>query len=109
MFNGFHVFLHQGTRRGTLEKVQKRLRITELKFTMDDHKINGSNHIVVLDFITPMVEQCDNLSKNEAKVFLVLPKFLTGAAVGNRRVARKSSRFSTGNITCWSEDLQYFL
>lgn len=68
--------------------MQKRLRIKDLKLTTDDHSFDGSDPILVFDFLTRMVAECDNPSIGEAQAILVLTKFLTGAASGQYRTAR---------------------
>lgn len=46
---------------------------------------------------------------SEAKVFLVLPKVLTGTVSGQLHAPRNAPRFSTGSSTCWPETVKYFL
>lgn len=55
--------------------MQTRVRIKELKLTMDDHQFYGSYESLVFDFLTRMVEAFDTLSMSEAQALLVLPNY----------------------------------
>lgn len=81
----------------------------DLQIHMDDEKLDGTDPIFVFEFHTRMIDECDTLSMTEPQAFMFLPKFISGAASGQYRPGRNSSRSSTGSITCWPEAIPYFL
>ena len=70
-------------------------------------KFDGSEPILVLDFLSRFVEEADMLSMNEGQAYLVLPHYLSGSADTQFRAMRSGAR--SGGISCWPELVQYFL
>ena len=49
-----------------------------LDITMKDCKFDGSDPILVLEFLTRYVEETDKLSMTEAQAFALVPSYLYG-------------------------------
>lgn len=63
--------------------------------------------ILVFDFLTRFVEECDANGLTEAQAFLQLPLFITCTARDPFRAIRASR--ATGGVTSLSEGVQYIL
>lgn len=87
--------------------MQTKVCIEDLKLTKDEHRFDRSDPVLVFDFVTSMVEECDTLSMSEYEAFLLLHKCLTWTASGNYRTALNLSLYSTGSNTSWPESIQY--
>ena len=81
--------------------------IKSMDLTFKEHRFDGSDPILVFDFLTRFVEEADILTLNEGQAFLILPHYLSGSASTQFRAMRNGAR--SGGITRWPELVQYFL
>ena len=93
---------HDHARTTQLHRLLKHLDISfgKRKFSVQDP-------ILILDFLTRMVEECDTLGMSEAQEFMALPQFLSDNARTLYRAMKSVSRIS--GVTCWPEGVQYLL
>ena len=91
---------HQSTTR--LHKTLKNIELT-----MRDHKFSGEDPVLVLDFLTRVVEEADTLGMSEGQLIVCLPHLLTKKAAQHFRSASSHSR--SGGLVCWPDAVQYLL
>ena len=84
-----------------------RRHIKSLELTMKDYRFSGEDPILIFDFLSRMVEECDILGLTEAQAYVVLPQFLTGKAAKQFRSTRNGAR--SGGVSCWPEAIQSLL
>lgn len=73
---------------------------------MDTHKFSGNDPILIIDFLTRMVEETDNLLMSEEQAYFLLTQFLTNPAPTPFRELHSGSLYS--GATCCPESVQNF-
>ena len=68
---------------------------------MKDYRFSGEDPILIFDFLSRMVEECDILGLTEAQEYVVLLQFLMGKAAKKFRSTRNGAR--SGGVSCWPE------
>ena len=81
--------------------------IKRMGLNIDEHKFDGSDPIMVFDFLSRFVEEADTLAMSEAQAYLCLPYFLTHTASSAFRAAKAGSQ--TGGVKVWPEAVQFLL
>ena len=72
-----------------------------------ESKFWGQDLILIFDFLTRMVEECDTLGMSEAQTFMALPPFLSDSARNQYNAMQRGSR--TSGVPCWPEGVQYLV
>ena len=54
--------------------------LKNLDLSFSERKFSGRDPILIFDFLTRMVEECDTLGMSEAQEFMALPHFLSNNA-----------------------------
>lgn len=72
---------------GMVRQLMKRMELT-----MHEYNFVGDDSILVLDFLTCLVEEADILSKKEGQAFISLPYLLTSHASRQFRASRNGAR-----------------
>ena len=86
-------------------QLHKLLKNLDLSFR--ESKFSGQDPILIFNFLTRMVEECDTLGMSEAQAFMALPHLLSDNARTQFRAMQSGSR--TSGVTCWPEGVQYIL
>ena len=81
--------------------------IRNLELTLKERKFDGTDPILVFDFLARFAEECDTLKMSEGQAFVALPHFLKGRAETQYRASANS--ISTGGVAYWPEAVQYLL
>jgi hypothetical protein len=81
--------------------------LKNLELSFKDSKFTGKDPVLIFDFLTRMVEECDTLGMSEAQAYMALPHFLSDTARTQYRAMHTGSRSS--GVTCWPEAIQYLL
>lgn len=81
--------------------------IKSMNLSMSEFKFDGTDPILVFDFLTRMVEEADTLKMTEAQAYLALPHYLSGQASRTYRSSRNGAH--SGGVSCWPEAVQYLL
>jgi hypothetical protein len=81
--------------------------IKNLELTLKERKFDGSDPILIFDFLGRLTEECDTLKMSEGQAFIALPHFLKGRAETQYRASANSSR--SGGVSSWPEAVQYLL
>ena len=78
-----------------------------LDTAMKDCKFDGSDPIMILEFLTRYVEETDKLGMTEAQAFALVPNYLSGEA--KKQVRSNTNSSSTGGISCWVQFVDHML
>ena len=76
---------------------------TELK----ERKFDGTDQILVSDFLVVLVEECDTLKISEGQALIALPQFLKGRKESQYHEITNSAE--SGGVSSWPETEQYLL
>ena len=81
--------------------------IRNLELTLRERKFDGTDPILVFDFLARFAEECYTLKMSEGQAFVALPHFLKGRAETQYRASANS--IGTGGVAYWPEAVQYLL
>ena len=81
--------------------------IKALDITLQDYKFDGSDPIMVFDFLTRFVEEADTLNMTEAQAFIVISHYLKGEASNQFRANKNGAR--SGGVSNWPGTINHFL
>ena len=81
--------------------------LKNLDLTFKDKKFNGLDPVIIFDFLTRFVEECDMLDMTEAQAYVALPHYLLHPAHTQFR-AMQNGAYS-GGISSWPEAVQHLL
>jgi len=98
---------HTSQRRSFTSTTRLHKMIKNLELTLKERKFDGSDPILVFDFLGRLTEECDTLKMSEGQAFIALPHFLKGRAETQYRASANNSR--NGGVSCWPEAVQYLL
>lgn len=93
--------------RSAESTIAVRKHIKSLDITMKDYKFDGSDPVMVFDFLTRLTEEADTIGMTEPQAFHALPHYLSGPAADSFRAAKLGSH--TGGVTKWPSAVNYFL
>ena len=93
--------------RNSQRTQQLRGFIKQMNTTVGEEKFDGSDPIMVFDFLVRIFEEADNLGMSEAQAFAVLPYYLSGDAKTLYKTARRG-KVGQG-VNCWCEAIQWLL
>ena len=82
--------------------------VRRMATTLSGLEFSGKDPILVLNFLSRFVEECDVLEMKESQALLALPYFLKEDALRQYRAARDSSP-KEGGVSAWPEAVQYLL
>lgn len=81
----------------------------KLDFTLKERKFDGSNGVLVFEFLRNLIRDANLAARGEAQLYLILPRMLKKAAYGHSLAIRDCCTAEGGRVTCWSEGVQYLL
>lgn len=82
--------------------------IKRLELTIRDMAFDGSDLVLILDFLNRFTDECTTLEMSEAQAFITVQYFLKGDAAALFRSSKATSR-STDGISCWPEAVHFLL
>lgn len=96
-----------GSRRSSDSTIAIRKHIKSLDVTMKDYKFDGSDPVLVFDFLTRLTEEADTIGMTESQAYIALPHYLSGDAATHFRASRHGGR--SGGIYNWPSAVNHFL
>ena len=81
--------------------------IKNLDLTFKEDKFAGTDLILIFDFLTRFVEECDTLDMSEAQAFMSLPRVLQAVAQAQDRAIQNG--WKSGDFSYCPEAVQYLL
>lgn len=74
---------------------------------MKGYKFDGTDPVMVFDFLKRLTEEADTINMTEPQAFLATPHYLESPASDSFRAAKHGSH--TGEVTNWPSVVNYFL
>lgn len=81
----------------------------KLDITLSERKFDGSDRVLLFDFLKSLVREAHLPSMSKAQLYLKLPRMLKKSAYGPFAAMRDCSAAEEGGVTCWNEAVQYLL
>ena len=78
-----------------------------LDIAMKESKFDGTDPILILEFLTRYVEETDKLGMTEAQAFALVPNYLSGEA--RRHVRSNMNSSANGGVSCWAQFVDHML
>ncbi len=103
----YYRLLRRNTGRTADSTIAVRKHLKSLDVTMKDYKFDGTDPVLVFDFLTRLAEEADAIGMNESQAFMALPHYLTGVASKRFRAASHSG--TVGGITNWPQAVNHLL
>ncbi len=104
----YYRLLRQDRNRDAGAMLDANKKLKALALTLGSSwKFDGSDPILVFQFLTRLTEEADLVGMTEAQLFAALPRFLTGSASTQFHASRSASR--SGGVRSWPEAVHYFL
>lgn len=95
--------LNQGVSAEGMMKL--RIHIKILDITMKEHHVDGTDHIMVFQFLIHCVTEADKMNMSDGQGYLALPTYLTEGAKSQFTSMKTDIR--DGGITCWPEAINF--
>ena len=74
---------------------------------MKDYKFDGSDPVLVFDFLTRLTEEADTIGMSVALTFIALPHYLSGRAASHFHAAKHGGH--SGGVFNWPSAVNHFL
>ena len=91
---------------GEIDKVKD--RINQILTSCPELRFDGTDPILVLDFLATLASEADLVTMSEEQAFVALPRFLRGLAKDQFETVKGTSR-REGGVHGWPEAVQYLL
>ncbi len=103
----YYSLLSRNAGRSSESTIAVHKHIKSLDITMKDYKFDGTDPVMVFDFLTRLTEEADTIGMTESQAFLALPHYLGGAAAEQFRASKHGGH--SGGVTNWPAAVNYLL
>ena len=93
-------------RRTARETGKVKDHIKRLEVSFNSRHLDGKDPIMVFDFLSSFVKECEMLEMSEAQAYIAVAFFRKGLVADKFESVRDSLDSNEGGVTCWPETVQ---